>query len=91
MPYIVIVVDEMSDLKQAAPKDFEGFDYSIGSKRSCSRACIWLLRLKVHEKMLLLVLSKLTFLPKLHFLYRTSWKVRIILDQNGAEKLLGQW
>ncbi|MBN2489691.1 MAG: DNA translocase FtsK 4TM domain-containing protein, partial [Planctomycetes bacterium] len=88
LPYIVIVVDEMADLMIANAKDVEGHIIRLAQK---SRA------VGIHLVMATQRPSAdvITGLIKANLPTRIAFKVssrtdsRIVVDQNGAEKLLG--
>jgi len=89
MPYIVILIDELSDLMQAYPKELEG---SIVRLAQMSRAVGIHLILATQRP----EVKVITGLIKANVPFRIALKVnsqidsRTILDKVGAEKLLGK-
>ncbi|MBR2726016.1 DNA translocase FtsK 4TM domain-containing protein [Candidatus Saccharibacteria bacterium] len=89
MPYIVIVIDEMSDLMMQAGKELEPLIVRIAQ---LGRAAGMHLVLATQKPVVKVItgLIKGNIPSRIAFRVLTSMESRIILDQSGAEKLLGQ-
>jgi DNA segregation ATPase FtsK/SpoIIIE-like protein len=89
LPYIVIIIDELADLMMVASKEIEGFITRIAQK---ARAVGIHLVLATQRPSVDII----TGILKAHFPARIAFQVaqktdsRTIIDQNGAEKLLGR-
>lgn len=89
MPYIVIVIDEMSDLMMQASKELEPLIVRIAQ---LGRAAGMHLVLATQKPIVKVItgLIKGNIPSRIAFRVLSSMESRIILDQSGAEKLLGQ-
>ncbi len=89
MPYIVIVIDEMSDLMMQAGKELEPLIVRIAQ---LGRAAGMHLVLATQKPIVKVItgLIKGNIPSRIAFRVLTSMESRIILDLSGAEKLLGQ-
>ena len=89
MPYIVIVIDEMSDLMMQASKELEPLIVRIAQ---LGRAAGMHLVLATQKPVVKVItgLIKGNIPSRIAFRVLTSMESRIILDISGAEKLLGQ-
>jgi S-DNA-T family DNA segregation ATPase FtsK/SpoIIIE len=89
MPYIVIIIDEMSDLMMQAGKELEPLIVRIAQ---LGRAAGMHLVLATQKPIVKVItgLIKGNIPSRIAFRVLTSMESRIILDISGAEKLLGQ-
>jgi S-DNA-T family DNA segregation ATPase FtsK/SpoIIIE len=89
LPYIVIVIDELADLMMTAPKEIEAFVVRLAQK---SRAIGIHIVLATQRPQATVVtgLIKSNMPTRIGFRVAARLDSRIVLDQNGAEALLGQ-
>jgi DNA segregation ATPase FtsK/SpoIIIE, S-DNA-T family len=89
LPYFVIVVDELADLMMTSSKEIEGYIVRIAQK---SRAVGIHIVLATQRPQATVVtgLIKANLPSRISFRVATRLDSRIVLDQNGAEALLGQ-
>lgn len=89
MPYVVIIIDEMSDLMMQAGKELEPLIVRIAQ---LGRAAGMHLILATQKPIVKVItgLIKGNIPSRIAFRVLTSMESRIILDISGAEKLLGQ-
>jgi len=89
LPYIVIVIDELADLMMTAPKEIEAYIVRLAQK---SRAIGIHIVLATQRPQATVVtgLIKSNMPCRVGFRVAARMDSRIILDQNGAETLLGE-
>jgi S-DNA-T family DNA segregation ATPase FtsK/SpoIIIE len=89
LPYIVIIIDELADLMMTAGKEVEAYIVRLAQK---SRAVGIHLVLATQRPQATVVtgLIKANMPARISFRVAARMDSRIILDQNGAEALLGQ-
>ena len=89
LPYIVIIIDELADLMMTAPKEIEAYIVRLAQK---SRAVGIHIVLATQRPQATVVtgLIKSNMPTRIGFRVAARMDSRIILDQNGAETLLGQ-
>ena len=89
LPYYVIIVDELADLMMTASKEIESYIVRIAQK---SRAVGIHIVLATQRPQATVVtgLIKANLPSRVSFRVATRLDSRIVLDQNGAETLLGQ-
>ncbi len=89
IPYIVIIVDELADLMMTAAKEIEAYIVRLAQK---SRAIGIHIVLATQRPQATVVtgLIKSNLPTRVGFRVAAKMDSRIILDQNGAETLLGQ-
>lgn len=89
LPYIVIIMDELADLMMIASKEIEGFITRIAQK---ARAVGIHLVLATQRPSVDIItgIIKANFPARVAFQVPQKTDSRTIIDQNGAEKLLGR-
>jgi S-DNA-T family DNA segregation ATPase FtsK/SpoIIIE len=89
LPYFVIIVDELADLMMTSSKEIEGYIVRIAQKSRAVGIHI-ILATQRPQATVVTGLIKANLPSRISFRVATRLDSRIVLDQNGAEALLGQ-
>ena len=88
MPFIVIVVDELADLMMVSAKEVEGYITRLAQKSRAVGIHI-ILATQRPSTNVITGLIKANMPTRISFQVASKVDARVVLDQNGAEKLLG--
>ncbi len=89
LPYIVVVIDELADLMMTAPKEIEAYIVRLAQKSRAIGIHI-ILATQRPQATVVTGLIKSNMPCRVGFRVAARMDSRIILDQNGAETLLGE-